>query len=102
MAYETFVPKCKGVAKRALAAAGLRRPERTYLQRHFVPWRLDRQLARIGFQKIDFAFCTYGLSSPRMESMSLDLSRRLDRFERSTLGILGTNYIVKVEKPLPC
>jgi len=34
-----------------------------------------------------------------MESFSLGLSRKFDRFERSPLGILGTNYIVKVEKP---
>jgi ubiquinone/menaquinone biosynthesis C-methylase UbiE len=99
MAYETFVPKCKGVVKSALAAVGLREVERSYLQRHFVPWRLDHQLKRIGFRKRDFSFCTYGLSSKRFETFSLDLSNRLDRFERSPLGILGTNYIVKVEKP---
>ena len=37
MAYETLVPKCKRVVKRALASVGLREPERWYLQRHFVP-----------------------------------------------------------------
>ena len=100
MAYETAVPKMKGVVKSALAAVGLRDPERAYFQRHYVPWILDRQLRRVGFRKADFSFCTYGFSnSERMESFSLGLSRKFDRFERSPLGILGTNYIVKVEKP---
>jgi ubiquinone/menaquinone biosynthesis C-methylase UbiE len=99
MAYETLVPKCKGVVKQALAAAGLRKPERSYLQRHFLPWRLDRQLKQIGFRKVDFAFCTYGLSSARFEGLSLNLSQKLDSFGQSLLGVLGTNYIVKVEKP---
>jgi ubiquinone/menaquinone biosynthesis C-methylase UbiE len=100
MAYETAVPKVKGVVKSALAAVGLRAPERAYFQRHYVPWHLDLQLKRVGFRKADFSFCTYGFSSSqRMESFSLGLSRKFDRFERSPLGILGTNYIVKVEKP---
>ncbi len=99
MAYETLVPHCKGVVKRALAAAGLREPERSYLQRHFVPGSLDRQLHRVGFHKTGFAFCTYGFSSARLETFSLGLSRRLDRFKQSPVGRLGTNYIVRVEKP---
>jgi len=100
MAYETAVPKVKGVVKSALAAVGLRDREQAYFQRHYVPWVLDRQLQRAGFRKADFAFCTYGFSnSRRMESFSIGLSRKLDRFERSALGMLGTNYIVKVEKP---
>jgi ubiquinone/menaquinone biosynthesis C-methylase UbiE len=98
MAYETLVPKCKRVVKRTLAAAGLRRPERSYLQRHFSPWQFDRQLRRIGFRKTDFAFCTYGFSSRRLEGFSLNLSSKLDRFAHSPVGVLGTNYIVKVEK----
>jgi hypothetical protein len=98
MAYETLVPKGKRVVKRALAAAGLRRPERSYLQRHFIPWQFDRQLRRIGFRKTDFAFCTYGFSSQRLEGFSLNLSNKLDRFAHSPVGVLGTNYIVKVEK----
>ena len=100
MAYETLVPKAKGVVKKSLAAFGLRTPERSYLQRHFVPWSFDRQLRRIGFRKTDSAFCTYGFfSSHGLEAFSLNLTRRLDSFKRSPLGLLGTNYIVKVEKP---
>jgi ubiquinone/menaquinone biosynthesis C-methylase UbiE len=100
MAYETAVPKCKGVAKRTLAAMGLRQPERAYFQRHFLPWAFDRQLKRIGFRKTNFSYCTYGFFSSRgLESFSLNLTRKLDPYKRSPLGILGTNYIVKVEKP---
>jgi ubiquinone/menaquinone biosynthesis C-methylase UbiE len=100
MAYETLVPKCKGVVKKALSAAGLREPERAYFQRHFVPWALDRDLRRIGYRKKDFSFCTYGFSSSkRLESFSLGLTRRLDSFGHSPLGVLATNYIVKAEKP---
>jgi ubiquinone/menaquinone biosynthesis C-methylase UbiE len=100
MAYETLVPKCKGVVKQLLAAAGLREPERAYFQRHFVPWALDRDLRRLGYRKKDFSFCTYGFSaSKRLESFSLGLTRRLDGFGRSPLGRLATNYIVKAEKP---
>jgi len=100
MAYETLVPKCKGVVKQMLAAAGLREPERKYFQRHFVPWALDRDLRRIGYRKKDFSFCTYGFSaSKRLESFSLGLTRRLDGFSHSPLGMLATNYIVKAEKP---
>ncbi len=101
MAYETLVPKCKGVVKQVLAAAGMREPERAYFQRHFVPWALDRDLRRVGYHKKDFSFCTYGFSaSKRLESFSLGLTRRLDGFGRSPLGRLGTNYIVKAEKPV--
>jgi ubiquinone/menaquinone biosynthesis C-methylase UbiE len=100
MAYETFVPKCKGVVKQVLSAAGLRQPERAYFQRHFVPWALDRDLRRIGYRKKDFSFCTYGFSSSkRLESFSLGLTRRLDGFGHSPIGMLATNYIVKAEKP---
>jgi hypothetical protein len=94
------VPKCKGVVKQMLAAAGLREPERKYFQRHFVPWALDRDLRRVGYRKKDFSFCTYGFSaSKRLESFSLGLTRRLDGFGHSPLGMLATNYIVKAEKP---
>ena len=100
MAYETFVPKCKGVVKSALAGLGLREPERAYYQRHFVPWALDRELRRIGFRKTDASYCTYGFfSSHGLESLSLNLTRKLDGYARSPVGMLGTNYIVKVEKP---
>jgi len=100
MAYETLVPKVKGVVKQMLTAAGLREPERRYYQRHFVPWALDRDLRRLGYRKKDFSFCTYGFSaSKRLESFSLGLTRRLDRFGHSPLGMLATNYIVKAEKP---
>jgi ubiquinone/menaquinone biosynthesis C-methylase UbiE len=100
MAYETFMPKCKGVVKQVLSAAGLRQPERAYFQRHFVPWALDRDLRRIGYRKKDFSFCTYGFSSSkRLESFSLGLTRRLDGFGHSPIGMLATNYIVKAEKP---
>ena len=98
MAYETLVPKCKRVVKRALASVGLREPERSYLQRHFVPGIFDRQLQRVGFHKTGFAFCTYGFSAARLEAFSLGLSRRLDRFKQSPIGRLGTNYIVRVRK----
>jgi ubiquinone/menaquinone biosynthesis C-methylase UbiE len=101
MAYETLVPKCKRVVKRALAYAGLRKPERVFLHRHFFPWQLDRQINRAGFKKIDFAFCTYGTSAERLNSFSLDLSRRLDKFAHSPVGVLGTNYIIKAQKPGP-
>lgn len=100
MAYETFVPKCKGVVKNALVALGMRQPERAYYQRHFVPWALDRELRAIGFRKRDFSYCTYGFFSSRgLESLSLSLTRKLDTHARSPVGVLGTNYIVKVEKP---
>lgn len=100
MAYETLVPKCKGVVKSALAGLGLREPERAYYQRHFVPWALDRELRRIGFRKTDASYCTYGFfSSHGLESFSLNLTRKLDGYARSPVGMLGTNYIVKVEKP---
>jgi len=99
MAYETLVPKCKGVVKQVLSAAGLREPERAYFQRHFVPWALDRDFRRAGYRKKDFSFCTYGFSSKRLESFSLGLTKRLDGFGHSPLGVLATNYIIKAEKP---
>jgi ubiquinone/menaquinone biosynthesis C-methylase UbiE len=99
MAYETLVPKIKRVVKRALALFGLWKPERVFLHRHFLPWHLDWQMRQVGFRKVDFAFCTYGLMSPRFESLSLRLSAALDRYKRSPIGLLGTNYIVKVQKP---
>ena len=86
--------------KQVLSAAGLREPERAYFQRHFVPWALDRDFRRAGYRKKDFSYCTYGFSaSKRLESFSLGLTRRLDGFGHSPLGMLATNYIVKAEKP---
>jgi hypothetical protein len=100
MAYETLVPWCKDLIKQVLSATGLRAPERAYFQRHFVPWALDRDLRRIGYRKKDFSFCTYGFSaSKRLEAFSLGLTRWLDGFGHSPLGMLATNYIVKAEKP---
>ncbi|HWP45391.1 MAG TPA: methyltransferase domain-containing protein [Blastocatellia bacterium] len=98
MAYETFVPKCKRAVKRALDLAGLRKLEPQFLHRHFFPWMLDRQLNRAGLNKIDFAFCSYGLTAESLSSLSLKLSRRLDRLGRSRFGIVATNYIVKAQK----
>jgi ubiquinone/menaquinone biosynthesis C-methylase UbiE len=100
MAFETLIPKVKGVVKSALVALGLREPERAYFQHHAIPWAFDRELKRVGFRKTDFAFCTYGFFSYRgLESFSLNLTRKLDSHNRSPIGILGTNYIVKVQKP---
>ena len=71
-----------------------------FIHRHFFPWKLDRQLRQIGFHKLDYAYCTYGFFSvPRVGAIFLPLCRRLDRFPRSPLAILGTNYLVKVTKP---
>jgi hypothetical protein len=65
-----------------------------------VPWGLDRDFRRIGYRKKDFSFCTYGFSaSKRLESFSLGLTRRLDGYGHSPIGMLATNYIVKAEKP---
>jgi hypothetical protein len=73
---------------------------RTFLHRHFIPWRLDRTLRRVGFKKLDATFCTYGLfAAMRLSPFFLSLSRLLAPYSRTPAGVLGSNYIVKVQKP---
>jgi ubiquinone/menaquinone biosynthesis C-methylase UbiE len=100
MAYEVLTAQARRLRRRVLARAKGYSVSPKFVHRHFLPWRLDRKLAQVGFRKLDCAFCSYGVfSAPRLGSLFLALSRRLDRFSRSPLAILGTNYIVKVEKP---
>jgi ubiquinone/menaquinone biosynthesis C-methylase UbiE len=100
MAFDTLVSHGRRFMKRVLAWARGHDVSPTFIHRHFFPWRFDRQLTQVGFRKIDYRFCTYGFfSAQRTNAMFLALSRKLDRFSCSALAILGTNYIVKVEKP---
>lgn len=100
MAFDTLVSHGKRLLQRALAKARGHDLSPTFVHRHFFPWKLDRQLRQVGFHKLDYAYCTYGFfSAPRTGALFLPLSKRLDRFPRSPLAILGTNYIVKVKKP---
>ena len=100
MAFEVLTWRIRQGLTRALARARGYRASPSFVHRHFLPWMLDRRLARVGFRKLDYRYCTYGVfSAPRLGSLFLALSRRLDRFSRSPLAILGTNYIVKLEKP---
>jgi ubiquinone/menaquinone biosynthesis C-methylase UbiE len=100
MAFEVVTSDLRRLRRRAFARLRGHRLAPRFVHRHFLPWSLDRKLARAGFHKLDYAFCTYGLFSvPRLGDLFLALSEKLDRFSRSTVGILGTNYIVKVKKP---
>ena len=100
MALETLIAHGKRLGRRVWGTIRRQHVRPSFARRHFIPWRLDRQLTRVGFRKIDYAFCTYGFFSlPRAGRLSLALSMRLDRFAHSPVGILGTNYIVKVAKP---
>jgi ubiquinone/menaquinone biosynthesis C-methylase UbiE len=100
MAFEVLTSRFRQGLKRALARARGYRVSPGFVHRHFFPWVLDRRLAQVGFRKLDYRFCTYGIfSAPRLGALFLALSRRLDRFSRSPLAIFGTNYIVKLERP---
>jgi ubiquinone/menaquinone biosynthesis C-methylase UbiE len=100
MAFEVLTSEVRQLRRRVLATVRGHRVSPKFVHRHFLPWRLDRKLARVGFRKLDYVFCTYGLfSAPRLSALFLALSRKLDRFSRSPAGILGSNYIVKVKKP---
>jgi len=100
MTLDTMISHVKQFIERLLAWARGHDLSPAFAHRHFFPWKLDRQLRQVGFRKLDYAYCTYGFfSAPRAGAIFLPLSRRLDRFPRSPLAILGTNYIVKVTKP---
>lgn len=97
--FETAVSLAKRSARRTLALLTSQQPPEFFRHYHFLPWRFDAQLERAGLQKEDYAFCTFGLSdATRMAPRYLELSRRMERFARTPLGLLATNYIVKVHK----
>jgi ubiquinone/menaquinone biosynthesis C-methylase UbiE len=98
MAYETLVSHVRRLIKLGRTHATKR--SKPFRHRHFIPWRLDRTLRRIGFKKLSATFCTYGLfSAERLSPFFLSLSRRLAPYSRTPAGVLGSNYIVKVQKP---
>lgn len=100
MTFDTLVSHGKRFIQRVLARAKGHDLSPIFIHRHFFPWKLDRQLRQVGFHKLDHAYCTYGLFSPPWTgALFLPVSRKLDRFPRSPLAMLGTNYIVKVKKP---
>jgi ubiquinone/menaquinone biosynthesis C-methylase UbiE len=100
MAYETLVSHVRRLINLARTRATKQSRPRSFRHRHFIPWRLDRTLRRMGFKKLDATFCTYGLfAAERLSPFFLSLSRRLAPYSRTPAGVLGTNYIVKVQKP---
>jgi ubiquinone/menaquinone biosynthesis C-methylase UbiE len=100
MAYETLVSHVRRLINLARTYVTKQSKLRAFRHRHFTPWRLDRTLRRSGFKKLDATFCTYGLfATEHLSPFFLRLSRFLAPYSRSPAGALGTNYIVKVQKP---
>ncbi len=100
-----------GFASRAPPDSGGRRrcdeprPSRRALRRDYrrrsrgVQSAIDKRLARAGFTKQEHSWCTFGVfTAERLSPLYLWLSYRLGRFSRSSLGILGTNYNVRLTK----
>jgi SAM-dependent methyltransferase len=92
-------------AARAAAKRLLGRPTapfQAFATRRCVPWRLDAQLERAGFRKVESRFCNF-IFFPLHElhpGASNALNRRLEGFSSRAVGAaLGTQYIVKVRKP---
>lgn len=90
----------RGLAKRALG-----RPpaaSRRFVTNRCVPSRLDRQLEEAGLRKVEARYCNFILY-PLHElhaGASLALNRRLSRLAGPGLEArLGTQYIVKAQKP---
>ena len=69
------------------------------VQKHYLPWRLDRMLSESGFKKVAGRFCTFGsFMLGKYMPFSVSLSRKMEVFSTSFLGLLGTNYIIKAVK----
>ncbi len=72
-----------------------------YKVKYTIPWRFEKTMTKIGFQKIESQYCNfvfYPLDKffPRF---SIALSKKMERFSRSKrLGWLGRQYILKVRK----
>lgn len=93
------VEALRKVARRVLK----RPPGRTegFVTNRCVPWRLDRQLERAGFHRVEGRFCNFILY-PLHElqgAASLALNKRMGVLAASKLGVwLGTQYVVKAQK----
>jgi ubiquinone/menaquinone biosynthesis C-methylase UbiE len=89
---------------RACAKRMLRRPPSSgsrLVTARCVPWRLNRQLERAGFRRIEGRYCNFILYPLHELSsrVSLALNRRLSGLSDRKLGAwLGTQYIVKAQK----
>jgi ubiquinone/menaquinone biosynthesis C-methylase UbiE len=78
------------------------RPRRTaYPARPFLPWTLDRQLARLGMRKIESQACNFIFFPLRElhERASDALNRALSPISRLPIApLLGAQYVVKAQK----
>jgi ubiquinone/menaquinone biosynthesis C-methylase UbiE len=78
------------------------RPRRTaYPARPFLPWRLDRQLARLGMRKIESQACNFIFFPLKElhERASDALNRALSPISRLPIApLLGAQYVVKAQK----
>lgn len=79
------------------------RPSERFVTNRCVPGRLDDELARAGFQKLEGRYCNF-IFHPLHElhaRASMALNRRLSAFGQLPLAPwLGSQYVVKVLKPL--
>jgi SAM-dependent methyltransferase len=70
--------------------------------RKHVPWKLDERLAHYGFQKEDFRyfhFYPFFVPFDKLFPRSfVKLGLRMEKLSRSSLGFLGSGYIVKARK----
>ena len=99
MVYETFTTWARRQARSVRARLGGPEVEPRYVHHHFLPAAIDRQLARAGLIKVDAMYCTFGVySAGRLSPFYLWLSRKLERFARSPLGLLATNYNVRLTR----
>ena len=78
------------------------RPRRTaYPARPFLPWTLDRQLARLGMRKIESQACNFIFFPLKElhERASDALNRALSPISRLPIApLLGAQYVVKAQK----
>ena len=79
------------------------RASERFVTNRCVPGRLDRELARAGFQKLDARYCNF-IFHPLHElhaGASMAINRRLTALGQPPLaGFLGSQYVVKAGKPL--
>jgi ubiquinone/menaquinone biosynthesis C-methylase UbiE len=68
--------------------------------KYYTPHQLDRILIESGFKKIDYSFNSFTLFPINilLPSLSISISMKMERFARTRLGCVATEYIVKVIK----
>jgi ubiquinone/menaquinone biosynthesis C-methylase UbiE len=81
---------------------GRPRDDGSYMHGYFTPWGLNRRLREVGLVIEGRAYSTFGsYMYGNAVPFSVSFSEALDSLRHRALGVIGSNYIVRVRKPRP-